>query len=152
MNANAQPDELILVLNHLCPDVLWPAALRVVHARHLDGLGLGVHVGVSHGGVQTCDSVSTSAALLTEACLQLTHTLLEGLGEDVLPPDGGVGQHLVLGLGLAVAEVGLPHEVGHRLEVLVLVLRVRQLQDLVQGLCRIHTIILILIMMLPTSK
>ena len=69
MNANAQPDELIFVLNHLGPDVLWPATLRVVHARHLDGLGFCVHVGVSHGGVQTCDGVSTSAALLTKAYL-----------------------------------------------------------------------------------
>ena len=76
-------DELVLVLDHLGPHMLRPAALHVVHVAHLDGLGLGVHIGVGHGGV-------------------VADTLLEGLGEDVLPADGEVRHHLVLDLSLTV--------------------------------------------------
>ena len=53
LNIISGPNELVLVLHHLRPDVLGPPALGVVHPRHLDGLGLGVHVGVSHRGVET---------------------------------------------------------------------------------------------------
>ena len=82
-------DELILVLYHLCPHMLRPAALHVVHVAHLDSLGLGVHIRVSHGGV-------------------VPHTLLERLREDILPADSKVRHHLILSLGLTVRKVRVP--------------------------------------------
>ena len=51
LHIKMKPDELVLVLHHLSPDMFRPASLCVVHAGHLDCLGLSVHVWVCHGGV-----------------------------------------------------------------------------------------------------